>query len=328
MRRLVRSQYTRPLALMAAVCLGFAAKDFGDGKFFSLATLTGGLETFGTIGLVALGLGLAMVMREFDLSVPGVFGMAGCIAVLTGAHHPLVGVGLAVAAGSSAGLVQGLIVSRLGVPSVSVTLGGLLITVGVAYVLTNSASISYDNLDVALAMSDLYGGVVSIRTMITVLLFAVAAFVMAFTRLGRDIVATGSDRGAARLSGVNVGALIVFVFTLSGALAALSGAMLSYSLASASPAGLSDVLVPAVTAAIVGGVSFGGGAGRPLGIAIGVLILATLRSGFNAIGAEPWVSEVTTSGALLVVAVLDTPVLTRRLQRFLPRLATANGSLP
>jgi ribose/xylose/arabinose/galactoside ABC-type transport system permease subunit len=324
MRRLVTDPYFRPLALLAVVFLGFAVTDFGGGNFFSAATLTGGLETFGTIGLVTLGLGMTMVMGEFDLSVPGVFGMAGCIAVLTGAHHPLVGAGLAVAAGLIAGVVQGFIVSRLRLPSVGVTLGGLLITVGVAYVLTNSASISYDNLEVALAMSDLYGGIFSVRTMITFVLFAVAAIIMTFTRLGRDIVATGSDRSAALLSGVNVGALVVCVFAVSGALSALSGAMLSYSLASASPAGLSDVLVPAVTAAIIGGVSLGGGAGRPFGIAIGVLILATLRSGFNAIGAEPWVSEVTTSGALLVVAALDTPVLTRRFQRLLPRLQTEN----
>lgn len=324
MRRLLSNPYFRPLALLCAVLLGFAVKDFSEGSFFSLSTLTGGLETFGTIGLITLGLGMTMVMGEFDLSVPGVFAMAGCIAVLTGAHHPLVGIGLAVAAGSIAGVVQGVIVSRLQLPSVGVTLGGLLITVGVAYVLTKSASITYDNLDVALAMSDLYGGIFSIRAAITFLLFAVAAIIMAFTRLGRDIIATGSDRSAALLSGVNVDVLVVGVFAVSGALSAFSGAMLSYSLASASPAGLSDVLVPAVTAAIIGGVSLGGGRGRPFGIAIGVLILSTLRSGFNAIGAEPWVSEVTTSGALLIVAALDTPVLTRHFQRLVVRLQTTD----
>jgi len=83
----------------------------------------------------------------------------------------------------------------------------------------------------------------------------------------------------------------------------------------AAPGGLSDVLVPAVTAAIIGGVSLSGGNGRPLGIACGVLVLSVLRSGFNAIGAEPWISEVATAVILLTVAALDAPQLMRRWRR-------------
>jgi ribose/xylose/arabinose/galactoside ABC-type transport system permease subunit len=77
---------------------------------------------------------------------------------------------------------------------------------------------------------------------------------------------------------------------------------------------LSDVLVPATTAATIGGVSLGGGTGRPLGIAAGVLTLATLRSGYNAIGAEPWVSEVTTSLVLLAFAAANTAAVARHLR--------------
>ena len=88
--------------------------------------------------------------------------------------------------------------------------------------------------------------------------------------------------------------------------------MLSYSLASASPAGLSDVLVPATAAAILGGVSLGGGTGRPLGIATGVLILAVLRSGLNAVGAPPFVNDIAMGAMLVTVAILDGPYLMRR----------------
>jgi ribose/xylose/arabinose/galactoside ABC-type transport system permease subunit len=91
--------------------------------------------------------------------------------------------------------------------------------------------------------------------------------------------------------------------------------LLRYSLASASPTALSDVLVPAAAAAIIGGVSLSGGSGRPFGIACGVLVLAVLRAGFNAIGAEPWVSEVSTAVILLVVALFDTPLLLKRRRR-------------
>lgn len=312
-----RNQHAQPLLLLATVFVCFAAFDFNQGRFISNATLISGLDTFCTIGLVALGLGATMVIGEFDLSVPGVFGMAGCIAVLTGVEHPMVGLLLAVLAGLLVGLIQGLIIHRLRLTSIGVTLGGLLITVGIAYVLTGSASISYDNLDVALAMNDRYAGVFTIRTLMTVAVFAIVAVLAAITRAGRDVVATGSDRNAALVAGVNVGGILTGIFAFSATMSAISGALLSYSLASASPAGLSDVLVPAATAAIIGGVSLGGGTGRPLGVAAGVLTLAAFRSGFNAIGAEPWVSDITTSVALLCISAMDASALAGRFRRLM-----------
>ncbi len=315
MQFLYHNQHARPLFLLAAVFICFSAFDFNQGRFLSVATLMGSLDTFSTIGMVALGLGATMVIGEFDLSVPGVFGMAGCIAVLSGAEHPMVGLLLAVCAGLSVGFIQGFIIHRLRLTSIGVTLGGLLITVGIAYVLTGSAAISYDNLDVALTMSDRYAGVFTLRALVTIIVFVIVAVLAATTRIGRDVIATGSDRNAATVTGVNVGGIMIGVFAFSGALSAISGTLLSYSLASASPAGLSDVLVPAATAAIIGGVSLGGGTGRSLGIGAGVLTLATLRSGFNAIGAEPWVSDITASAALLVVSALDAPALALRFRR-------------
>jgi ribose/xylose/arabinose/galactoside ABC-type transport system permease subunit len=315
MRRLLRDPHTFPLALLLVVIAGFAVLDWGQGRFLSAATVFSTFETFATIGFVALGLGITMIMREFDLSLAGMVGMAGCVAVMTGGLYPALGIVAAVLVGIGCGGAQGLLIARLRLASVGVTLGGLLIFIGVAYVLTQSTSIPYDNLDVAMAMGDHYFGMFSIRSLSAIGLYVVVGGVIGFTRIGRDVIATGSDRAAAFVSGVNVGGLIVAAFAFSGGCAAFSGALLSYSLALAAPGGLSDVLVPAVTAAIIGGVSLSGGNGRPLGIACGVLVLSVLRSGFNAIGAEPWISEVATAVILLVVAALDAPQLMRRWRR-------------
>src|SRR5436305_2876955 len=88
-----------------------------------------------TVGLVALGLGLSMLVREFDLSVAGTVGLAGCIAVMTGVAQPWLGALLGVGAGVASGLLQGLIMTRLRLSSVGVTLGGLLTLQGLTYVL-------------------------------------------------------------------------------------------------------------------------------------------------------------------------------------------------
>ena len=119
---------------------------------------------------------------------------------------------------------------------------------------------------------------------------------------------------------MRTGPVLLLVFVTSGALSALSGVLLSYSLASASPAGLTDVLVPATAACIIGGVSLTGGRGTALGVALGVLTLCLLDAGFSVLGTSPFMQNVVLGAVLLAVAVADAPLLTRyvRARSFLP----------
>ena len=315
--------HLRPLGLFIATIVLLVAIDGEHGRILTGATAFSALQTFAAIGLVTLGLGVTMIGGEFDLSVAGTFGMAGCIAVLTGGRSPLLGIALAIVVGIVAGVAQALIIVRLRIGSTGVTLGGLLLFIGVAYVLTAGQSVPYTNMDVALQLNAQVAGVFSIRSLVTLAIFFAAAFVIGMTRIGRDLIAMGSDRRAAMMAGVNVPRLVVGAFAFSGAMAALSGAMLSYSLASASPSGLSDVLVPATAAAILGGVSLSGGMGRPLGIAAGVLTLATLRAGLNGLGATPAAQDIVTGSVLLAVAIADGGATSRRLRAAFLRLRRA-----
>lgn len=303
----------RPYLLLAAIVLALAAVDAGQGRFLNRATAFSVLQQFATIGPVALALGLSMIVREFDLSVGGMLSLAGCLAVMAGANEPALGIALALAVGCIAGLLQGGIMVGLGLSSVGVTLGGLLTLGGLTYVLTENTTISYPRMDVALRVNEPVLGIFSLRSAVAILAFVVAAFVMARTRIGRDVTATGSDRRAALVAGVRVDRILIGVFAVSGTLTALAGSLLSYSLAAASPVALADTLIPAAAAAIIGGVSLAGGKGTPAGIAGGVLVLAVLRSGLTAIGVPPYVHDIVTGGVLLAVALLDAGGLERRL---------------
>lgn len=304
----------RPFLILVLTIALLAAFGVGNGPLLSLASVRSTLETASDTGLVALGLGLTMMIGEFDLSVVGVFSAAGCIAVLTGNAHPFAGLVLALGLGLFAGLAQGYLIVRLQLRSIGVTLGGMLVLSGLAYVLSENRSLPYDNMDVALALTQPIAVVFSIRSLLTLALFVIAAVVVGATRLGRDLIAMGSDRRAAMTAGVNVDAMTVGVFAFSATMAALAGVLVSYSLASASPAGLSDVIVPAATAAILGGVSLSGGTGRPLGIAIGTLVLGALHAGLNALGAPPYAEQIAMGAVLLAVAVADGPLLLRRVR--------------
>ena len=304
---------TRPYTIMAGAIIVLALMDRGTGFFFSLGTVFSVMQLFATFGLVALGLGLSLLVREFDLSVAGMVGLAGCIAVMTGGSHPWLGLLFGVGAGVLSGALQGLIMTRLNLSSVGVTLGGLLTLQGLTYVLSDNKTIAYPNIDVALGLNAPIAGVLSVRSAAALAVFVLAALVMTWTHIGRDVIATGSDRRAARVAGLDTDRVIIGVFAASGASAALAGVLLSYSLGAASPVALADVLAPAAAAAIVGGVSVVGGRGTPMGIAAGVLTLCILRSGLSAIGVEPHVHDIVTGLILLVIAVLDAPDLARRI---------------
>lgn len=310
--------HLRPILLLLATLIGMVVLDAGHGKILTQATIFSTLQTFSMFALVALGLGLTMISGGYDLSVAGTFGLAGCIAVLIGVEYPVFGILIATLAGVVAGIVQAVIFIGLRVSSVGVALGGLLLFTGIAYVLTGGLAVPYRNMDVALAVNASIAGVFSIRSIITIAIFIVTAFLIGQTRWGRDLIAMGSDRRAAMLAGVNVDGMLVAIFAFSGATAALSGALLGYGLASASPSGLADVLLPATAAAILGGVSLSGGMGRPLGIAAGALTLALLRSGLNGLDASPAVHEIVTGTILLAVAVADGAATSRRLGTHVP----------
>ena len=302
----------RPFTLLGLVILVLALLDRGSGFFFSTATMFSVMQLFATYGLVALGVGLSLLVREFDISVAGMVSLAGSIAVLTGGHAPWLGVAAGLGAGLLGGALQGIIMTRLQLSSVGVTLGGLLTFQGLTYVLTGGQSIGYPRMDVALALNAPVLGLLSMRSVVALGVFALAALVMGYTRVGRDVLATGGDRRASAVAGVATDRILVGIFAISGLLSALAGVLLGYGLGAASPVALSDMLAPAAAAAIMGGVSLVGGRGRPFGIAAGVLILCVLRSGLNAIGVVPHVHDIVTGAILLIIAIIDAPYLARR----------------
>jgi ribose/xylose/arabinose/galactoside ABC-type transport system permease subunit len=311
--RLLNRPTARPYLLLIAIVVLLVIADNGQGRVLSTSTVYSMLQQFATFGPVALALGLTMMIREFDISVAGTFGLASCVAVITGETSPLLGLVLAVLVGGIGGAIQGGIMVRLGLSSIGVTLGGLLTLGGLAYVVTGNQTIAFSHLDVATAVNARLFGILSVRSLVAIILFAIAAVFVSWTRIGRDLLSAGSDRRAARIAGVRVERIVIGVFAVSGMLTAITGSLLSYSLAAASPIALADILVPAVAAAIMGGVSLSGGKGRPAGIAGGVLILAVLRSGLTAIGVPPYVHNIVTAGVLLIVAILDSDDLQRRL---------------
>src|SRR5487761_2614925 len=162
-RALLR-QDVRPFTVLAAVIIVIGLMDRGTGFFFSVATAFSVMQLFATFGLVALGVGLSLLVREFDISVAGMVSLSGTVAVMTGVADPWLGLAAGLAVGLAGGALQGLIMTRLRLSSVGVTLGGLLTFQGITYVLTGDQSTGYANMPVALFLNAPIWHLLSVRS--------------------------------------------------------------------------------------------------------------------------------------------------------------------
>jgi ribose transport system permease protein len=311
-RRRPRAAELAPYAVLAGMILVLVLVPVFSHYTVRTANVYDIFQNFASYGLVALALGVTIIAGEFDLSVSSVYLLGGMVAVLTGASSPLLGILAALGAAILVGVVQGGLIAGFRLNSMPVSLGGYLVVLGITYILGNGKSVTYDNYTVGLRLDQPVLQIFSIRSLIALGIFVVAAVVLRYVRLGRDLRAIGGDRRSARVAGVSVDRLLIGVFVFSALGAALPGALLSYSLATASPTNIGfDVLTFSATAALIGGVSLSGGKGSPVGIAAGVLSLSVLQEILAIVNAADFVSSLITGALLIVVTIVWAPDLSQ-----------------
>lgn len=253
--------------------------------------LTGGIDiSLYGIGVLASVVGASMLTSRWDLNIVG------------GDPVPvIVGVAAIIAVAVAMGTVNGLIVSRLKVPSLIATLGtwqvgyGLAQLVGGGYTITDlSPQLS------VLGQSKILGVPVPIIEMFV--LFAIAWYVLHQTRFGRAVYAVGGDPAAAYLSGIKVSRIVLLVFVISGLMIGLAAVSIEARMMAVSVRTLAGIQVDSIAAVAIGGVSLYGGRGSILGVLLGVLILAVIDTGLGALGASTELQN-TVKGAIIILAV-------------------------
>jgi ribose/xylose/arabinose/galactoside ABC-type transport system permease subunit len=245
------------------------------------------------------------------------------LAVAFGAGSPLLGVLAALGAGAAIGIGQGTLIARLRISSMPVTLATYIALLGLTYAMSGGLSKSYPNSDATLWVDEPLAGIFSPRSLLTLAAFLVAAVVLGFTKLGRELRAIGSDRRASRVAGVGVDRRLIAVFAFSGVLAALGGALLSYSYASANPDPGLQPLILAAVAALLGGVSLAGGRGAPLGVLAGALSVAVLAQIVAVTALPDFTTQLLYAAVLAVIVAIESPGLRASLDRLRARHADA-----
>ncbi|HKS99584.1 MAG TPA: ABC transporter permease [Rugosimonospora sp.] len=292
--------------LLPALVLMVVAFQAGTGSFLVRANLGGIADDAATTALVAAPLALLIISGYLDLSIGSTLALGGLAAGWLAAdrHQSLMVCVLgALAAGAAVGAVNGLLCCYLQLSPFIVTLGMLTAIRGLDQQLVPLPLSNFGTGFAWLGGARLAG--VAVPVVLAVLALLGAAGFLALTPAGRYVFAIGVNREAAYLSGVNVRRTPFGLFVVTGAAAALAGAIKASILDSVA-SGTSGVgfELTVLTAVLLGGVSLAGGVGSILGVTLGVLFLGALQNGLTLLGVPTFGQEVIQGLALVVGAGL------------------------
>jgi len=296
-----------PLLGLGTVYLFFAL--VGPEAFATTRTLETIARQTAIVGTAALGMTMVIVAGGIDLSVGSIVALSSVVVALTldgGYGGPLTAIAAAAAAGAFCGLVSGTLITRLRVAPFIVTLGMLLLVRGAAKGIGKEQKVDAPLTWLVDLLSSLPPDrrwmIVPPGVWLLALLALATAFVLRYTKLGAHLFAIGSNEETARLCGVAVERVKVVVYTLSGALAGLTGVLQFSRLTVGDPTVAVGLELDVIAAVVIGGGSLSGGEGTVLGTLVGAFIMTVIRTGTAQMGLPNWVQEIVT-GVIIIAAV-------------------------
>lgn len=271
-------QYAGMLPVLILLCIGFGLV---NERFFSFTNASIVLQQAAINTVLAAGMTFVILTAGIDLSVGSILAASamGALIVSKIPDIGMLGILAGLGIGFLFGLINGLLISLIRLPPFIVTLGSLTAVRGIARLLGADTTIFNPSLPFAfIGNATLFG--VSWLVIIALIVVVVSWFILRRTVLGTRIYAVGGNPDAARLTGIKVGRILLFVYATSGLLAGLGGVMSAARLYAANGLQLGQSYeLDAIAAVILGGTSFTGGIGSIWGTLIGALMIAILSNG-------------------------------------------------
>ncbi|WP_392535506.1 ribose ABC transporter permease [Nostoc sp. C117] len=289
------------LPILVIICILFT---FLSSNFLTGGNLVNILRQASINIVLATGMTFVILTGGIDLSVGSILAVSAVVGLLVSLVPALgwAAVPAALVVGLLLGLLNGALITFLDVPPFIVTLGSLTALRGVAYLVANGTTVI--NRDINFAwIGNSYLGPLPWLVVIALLTVAVSWFVLRQTVLGVQIYAVGGNERAARLTGIKVNHVLLFVYGISGLLAGLGGIMSASRLYSASGLLGQGYELDAIAAVILGGTSFTGGIGTIGGTLLGALIIAVLNNGLTLLNMS-YFWQLVVKGLVIIMAVM------------------------
>lgn len=316
LRRLFRTRELGVLVVLVILCV---IMTFLSPYFLTRQNIFNVLRGMSTIGIMSIGMTMIIVSGGIDLSVGSIMAVSAMFAARLMTYNavtPWLAVMMGFLLGITLGAVNGFIITRIKVNPFITTLGMMSIARGLTYLLatglqgTVASNIPMRNASVNFLGAG-YVGVVPFPVIEMVVFVAIFTLFLNHTVLGRQIYAVGSNEQAARLSGVNVNWVRMFVYSLAGFFYAFSGIMNAGLLSTAATNLGTGNELDVIAAVVIGGASLSGGEGTILGAVIGAAIMAVIRNAFVLLKL-PIYTQTVAIGLVIILAVAMDQLRKRR----------------
>ena len=281
--------------------------------FLKLGNMLAVVDRIVVIAVIAIGMTMVIITGGIDLSVGSLIALAAVISTLVmkkmggihaGWHVVLIGFIVGIIVTSLMGTIGGWIVARFKVAPFITTLALMMIARGMAFLITGGYSI-YQVPKTLTWLGQGYTLGIPNTVILLVVLYILSHIFMSKTKLGRYIYAVGGNTEAARLSGVRVKLVIIFVYFVSACAAGLGGCIQASQLNTGTPNCGQMFEMYVIAAVVVGGTSLAGGSGRIFGTLIGAFIISVIQNGMNLLGIESYTQQVVLGLVILIAVLLD-----------------------
>jgi len=274
-------------------------------RFLTLISLDNVLRQFAFLGVLALSGTLAIMIGGIDLSVAANATLGGILVARYVDQNFVLAILLAIGVCAVIGLLNGLTITKLKVPSFLVTLGMWYICDGISQIVSGGGPLPFFDQKLAFLVNKTAIPGIPNGFILTLAIFAVLTLISLHTRFGKHLYAVGGNERAARLAGVRVDWLKITVFVIGGALAGVAGIVFTAQASSGTPLGVDPSLINSIAAIVIGGTALSGGIGGPHRTLLGALVVIVLSSGMNIVSMDPF-AQLIVKGAVVIAAVAVT----------------------
>lgn len=276
--------------------------------FLSIANLKGLALSVSMTGMVAATMLFCLALGDVDLSVESVVALSGVSAavLINVTGNIYIGIFGGIIIGGFVGLLNGVIISFFNVNALITTLATLQIARGFGFIVSKGSAVGISD------VSFFALGRGNNPIIITISAFIVFGILLNFTTYGKNTLAIGGNKEAARLAGINIELLKVAVFAVQGLMAGFAGVILASRITSGQPNTSVGFALDVISACVLGGVSLSGGIATISGVIVGVLIMGTVQNVMNLLDI-PTFYQYVARGTILLLAVLFDQIKQRRL---------------
>jgi len=292
--------------LLAILIIAFSV--ISGGAFLNPLNIRHIFQATVIVSLLTIGAGTLMIAGHIDLSLGGIGTMSAMFAayLMRAGADWYIAMFAALVLGGIAGAFNAIMVNEFRFQSFIATLATASITQGFVAVISGGRQIDiFDTTFNFIGGARIINDLVPISFIISLALLAIYGVMLKKTKFGRSVYIMGGNEDAARLAGLRPKRISYILFINAGALAALAGMLLAGRMMTSNVVGITASQFMGLTAAILGGISFGGGMGGMGGALIGILILSSLNNGMTVINVPPHWQAVVQGGILLLALAAD-----------------------